>query len=351
MDASENLLRAVRFEKPDTVPMTFHINAACWHHYPHEALRELMAGHPILFPDYDATKPTTPVYSPNAIVGQPFTDPWGCVWETTDNGIVGIVVEHPLATWDRFDEYVPPDPDKTTHWLPIDWAKAGREPGPSLSAKGLPNGEIGHNHTWLRLMDIRGYQNALIDMLNEEPRLMRLLEMLEEFNAGLVRNYLQRAGARWMGFSEDLGMQSGPMLSPDLFRRFIQPSYQRMMRPARDAGAVVHVHSDGQVHALIDDLLACPIDVLNIQDLVNGVDWIAGRLAGRICIELDIDRQKITPHATPAVIDALILEEIQTLGRREGGLMMIYGLYPGVPLENAKAVMDAMEKYAAYWTP
>ncbi len=29
--------------------------------------------------------------------------------------------------------------------------------------------------------------------------------------------------------------------------------------------------------------------------------------------------------------------------------MMIYGLYPGVPLENAAALMDAMEKYATYY--
>lgn len=30
--------------------------------------------------------------------------------------------------------------------------------------------------------------------------------------------------------------------------------------------------------------------------------------------------------------------------------MMIYGLYPGVPLENAKAVADAMERYAAFYS-
>ena len=28
----ENLLRAIRFEKPDYIPVTFHINAACWNH-------------------------------------------------------------------------------------------------------------------------------------------------------------------------------------------------------------------------------------------------------------------------------------------------------------------------------
>lgn len=29
---------------------------------------------------------------------------------------------------------------------------------------------------------------------------------------------------------------------------------------------------------------------------------------------------------------------------------MIYGLYPGVPLENVEAVMDAMERYAFYYS-
>ena len=52
---------------------------------------------------------------------------------------------------------------------------------------------------------------------------------------------------------------------------------------------------------------------------------------------------------TPAQIDALVRDEVVRLGSREGGLMMIYGLYPGVPLENAGALMDAMEKYATYY--
>lgn len=30
--------------------------------------------------------------------------------------------------------------------------------------------------------------------------------------------------------------------------------------------------------------------------------------------------------------------------------MMIYGLYPGVPVKNIKALMDAMEKYAGYYS-
>jgi len=30
--------------------------------------------------------------------------------------------------------------------------------------------------------------------------------------------------------------------------------------------------------------------------------------------------------------------------------MMVYGLYPGTPLANVGAIMDAMEQYAGYWS-
>jgi hypothetical protein len=30
--------------------------------------------------------------------------------------------------------------------------------------------------------------------------------------------------------------------------------------------------------------------------------------------------------------------------------MMVFGLYPGTPMENVVAVMDAMEKYATWFS-
>ncbi len=42
MNYRENVLRAIRFEKPDYIPMAFRINGACWHHYDQNALQDLM---------------------------------------------------------------------------------------------------------------------------------------------------------------------------------------------------------------------------------------------------------------------------------------------------------------------
>jgi uroporphyrinogen decarboxylase len=231
---------------------------------------------------------------------------------------------------------------------PIDW-RAIEEKIVGIRRVGeLPVGSLEHGHAFLRLSYLRGYEQLLYDMTDGDPRLERLIEMVETFSLGIVRRYVDRDVAM-MRYPEDLGMQRGPMLAPEHFRKYIKPAYERLMAPARAAGCLVHMHSDGDIRDLVDDLVVSGVDALNLQDLVNGIDWIAARLKGRVCIDLDIDRQSITRFGNPAQIDALIHEEVQTLGSRQGGLMMIYGLYPGVPLENVTALMDALERYATFY--
>ncbi|MHC4395259.1 MAG: uroporphyrinogen decarboxylase family protein [Planctomycetota bacterium] len=350
MTEHENLLRTVRFERPEYIVMDFHINSACWHHYPQDALAELMASHKFLFPGFEKSSTNIePEYTPWQLAGQSYVDSWGCVWETTDDGIVGMVTKHPLDNWDDFDNYIPPDADKNFRMGPADWdriAKSSRKP---KAIGRLDNDGLQHGHTFQLLADIRGYENLMYDMTDEQPRLYELIRMVEEFNLGIVQRYID-LGAEWMNYPEDLGMQAGPMLSPQQFRKYIKPSYQRLIAPTRKAGCIVHLHCDGDIRELVDDILDCGVDIINPQDLVNGIDWLAEHLAGRICIDLDIDRQQITRFAGPAQIDALIREEVEKFGSRQGGLMMIYGLYPGVPLENVKALMDAMERYSGYYT-
>jgi len=349
MDARENYLRAVRFQRPDWIPMVFHISPACWQHYEARALDDLIATHPRLFPASEAKPASERAIPPWQRADRPFTDPWGCVWTTREEGLTGAVVEHPLADWSAWETYRAPSPDATDGMLPVDWTAMARAFRQAGAQRRLCEGGLRHGHTFQRLWYLRGYENLMLDMADEEPRLPALVEMVERFNAAVVRRYLE-LGADVVSFPEDLGMQRGPMLSPRHFHRYIRPSYERLMTPVREAGAVVHMHSDGDLRALAGDLLECPLDVLNLQDLVNGVDWIRACLKGRLCIDLDLDRQSVTRFGTPAEIDRLILDEVAALGSPRGGLMMIYGLYPGVPLASARAIAEAMDRYATYFS-
>ncbi len=346
---TENTLRAIRLERPEHIPMTFWINPACWHHYPNDALYELMAEHPLLFPDFTSQEVTLPEPAPWERAGQPYTDAWGCIWETTDDGITGSVTSHPLTDWDALQSFTPPDPAQTNGMAAIDWAIIK---GKILKAKGEGKhcvGSLEHGHAFMRLSYLRGYEKLLLDMADGEKRLWQLIEMIESFSAAIVHRYVDH-GIAMMRYPEDLGMQIGPMLSPEHFRTYIKPVYEHLMEPAREAGCLVHMHSDGDIRKLADDLATSGVDAINLQDLVNGIDWIAANLKGRLCIDLDIDRQQITRFGSPEQIDELIRREVQILGSPEGGLMMIYGLYPGVPIENVKAIADAMERYATFYS-
>jgi uroporphyrinogen decarboxylase len=232
----------------------------------------------------------------------------------------------------------------------VDWHELKAKALQKLKNGDLVTGEIGHGHTFLKLVQLRGYENLIFDMTDRESRLSALVGMLEEFNLGLVDNFLGIPGLEWMSYAEDLGMQSGPMLSPALFREYIKPAYERIVRRAKEAGCTIHLHSDGDIRLLVEDLMDLGVDVLNLQDLVNGIDWIHENITGRRCVELDVDRQNVTYSGTPSRIDELIKHEIEKLGSKQGGLMMIYGLYPGVPMANIKAVMDAMVKYADFYS-
>jgi len=346
----ENYLRAAKFESPERIPMIFHINPACCHAYCPSALEDLMGCHPMLFPEFEKQGlRIVPQYDVTADADHPYTDPWGCVWETTEDGIVGQVTHHPLADWSDLESIPDPDPNRDFGRGPIDWEEEAERIRQAKEQGCLATGGLRHGHTFMTLCDIRGYENLLGDMADDDPRLHQLIQRLEQFNRAIIDRYV-RMGVDVMTYPEDLGMQIGPMISPRFLKSYIKPSYQRLIAPAREAGCLIHMHSDGDIRTLVGDLVEGGVEILNLQDLVNGIDWIRETLAGKICIDLDIDRQRITPFGSPTEIDALIREEVEKLGSPKGGLMMIYGLYPGVPLENVKALMDAMERYATYYS-
>ncbi len=344
----QNILKTVRFEKPEYIPMTFHINEACFDSYNPDDLFELMEGHPFLFPGFSAPKDFVKSYAFNARKDAPYKDDFNCVWETSLDGIVGTVLKHPIANWEDYKDFVFPDPEKSNGLHSVNWDEFEKQCKQDKAADIMTYGDLRHGHTFLQLCDLRGYEALLFDMMDEEPLLDDLIAKLESFNLAQIEHFI-KADVDMIRIPEDLGMQTGPMLSVNNFKQYIKPSYQRLMEPARKAGKIIHMHSDGDIRLLVDDIIDGGVDVINLQDLVNGLDWISSKFKGKTCIDLDIDRQSITPYGTPAQIDQLIKDSVEKVGCKEGGLMMVYGLYPGVPLENVKALMDAMERYAFYY--
>jgi uroporphyrinogen-III decarboxylase len=66
---------------------------------------------------------------------------------------------------------------------------------------------------------------------------------------------------------------------------------------------------------------------------------------GRVCIDLDIDRQYLLLFGTAQEIEDHVRNSIIRLNSKEGGLMLTAGIYPDVPLENIDALCSAVERH------
>ncbi len=344
----ETLLRAVNYDYPARIPTIFHINLACWDHYARHELAQIVESHPTLFPEgvppYAQEGVKVP-YQPWCRAEEIWEDPWGCRWQTTLSGLMGSVIHHSLKDLKELETFSPPNPDETTHWYPVIWERGKSPTGGSIGFfTALRSGEIGHGHTFLKLIDMVGYEKALFLLYDAPWELTQILEMLQEFNLGLVERFIDYVDVEWMGYAEDLGMQIGPMLSPSLFKNHIAPLYRELMEPAAKQGAVIHMHSDGDIRALGDQLLKLPVRVFNVQDRVNSIEWLKENFKNRVVIDLDIDRQFITQQNDPYKVQEYLNYVMKELSDEAGGLILTYGLYPYTPLAIVKAMADYFEE-------
>jgi len=345
----ENYLRTVRFEGGEWIPMSVSISGASWAQWKEE-MEEVVLRHPTIFRGFRKGQVDfeNMQYGPKHREGEYYTDEWGCVWYSAIGGIEGQVIGHPLEDWGKLEGYRPPHPLPKSGAEAERWERRRREIREAKERGELTSGGVEHGFLLMRLTYLRGFENLMLDIATGDPRLPRLIEMLVEHNKAIVDEYL-RMGVDQMTFGEDLGTQTASVISPKHFREWMLPAYQRLMQRCRRAGTLVYLHSDGYIMELMDLFIEAGVDIINPQDLCNGIDALAREVKGRMCIALDVDRQRVVPFGTRREIKELIKEEVMKLGSPRGGLTMVCGIYPPTPPENVDALCEAMEEWREYW--
>jgi len=344
----ENYLRTVRFEGPEWIPIGVGISGASWAQW-REQMEEVVLRHPTIFPGFEKGKMNFEEmqYGPAYREGELYTDNWGCVWDNLWAGLEGQVKVHPLADDAALDTYKPPDPlTQSERGTRNDWEETRRRIEEQRAKGELTWG--GSDRFYERLHFLRGFERFMMDVALETPQLPRLIDLVLQYDLKLVRQWLA-IGVEVMGFGDDLGSQTQAMVSPKSFRKWLAPAYAAMMQPCRAAGCEVNFHCDGYIMELIPILRECGVTVINPQDLCNGIDDLAREVKGKMCIALDIDRQRIVPFGNPGEIRELIREEVMKLGSPAGGLTFVCGIYPPTPPENVDALCSALEEFRAYW--
>lgn len=312
-----------------------------------------MKRYPLVFPEHD---PSTMVFDdrPGIVFEDRFTrDVYGTVWRFRIRGLGGEPYQYPLDDLDKVREWSLPEPEVG---YPVGYA----DPKPMISWEELFNyfdrlreqGKLVvfslHHFLFQKLMDVIPLNKLIYALYKGDERLVNVLEKIVEYQYGLLRIARRYRGIDVVAFLEDLGGQEGPLIRPQHLRKYFLPHYKRFSSEVRDMGALVYFHSDGRIMPLVDVILEADIDILNIQDTVNGIENIMQKLRGRVCIDLDIDRQHLIPYGTREEIYSHIENAIEKLNTESGGLMLHIEVYPPTPLKNIEYLAEACYRYCIH---
>ena len=150
-------------------------------------------------------------------------------------------------------------------------------------------------------------------------------------------------------FGDDLGMQSGPQISPAMYREFFQPRQQQLWRRVRELTPHLRImlHCCGGVRELLPGLIAAGLDAINpVQITCRGMDPaglkadFGGRLAfwGGGC-----DTREMITRGTPVQVRDHV-RRLMDIWRPGGGYVFqqVHNIMADVPPANIVAMLDAV---------
>ncbi len=123
------------------------------------------------------------------------------------------------------------------------------------------------------LRNLMGPENALISFYDDPGLVAAIMAHWEWMNKGFISAVSEHLTLDYILLWEDMCFRSGPLISPDLFRRFMLPHYQEVIAHAKGRGIpVAAVDTDGRCSALIPLFLEGGVNLLFPLEVQSGMD-------------------------------------------------------------------------------
>jgi len=269
-------------------------------------------------------------------------DEWGIIWGITDFGIP-YPIDGPVKEPADLKTYTPPDPEAPHRLQSLREAVKkfkGRRAIVFLTHDGF---EFPH---YLR----GGMENLLLDYY-DDPRLAHeLAEMVIDYKIRLMRRAI-REGADAVVSGDDYANQHGTVMSPQHFRQFVLPYLKRSIDAAHDEGVPFIKHTDGNIWAILDDLVQAGIDALDPIEPAAGMDIgeVKAKYGDRIAVIGNVDCSFVLTRGTVEEVEEAVKETIAKASPGGGHILASSNsIHPAVKPENYKAMVEAARKLGRY---
>jgi len=152
----------------------------------------------------------------------------------------------------------------------------------------------------------------------------------------------------------DFGMQTGPFISPEIYRELYQPFHKCINDwTHQHTQWKTFIHSCGSVRALIEDFIKAGFDILNpVQCSASYMDpeELKKRFGERITFwGGGIDTQHTLPFGTSDEVRREVRQRIRIFGPGGGFVFnAIHNIQARTPIENVIAMFETVQKYGCY---
>ena len=281
--------------------------------------------------------------------GEEYVCPWGCTWKYIYNntGSYTEIINHPLADdpdGAKLAAYRIPDPDGDDVVTPVRNLIARY--GDRYFICGAVPCTI-FEAAWY----LHGLEDTIIDMAERPDYINTLFDKVMEFplRAGL-RFIDEGVDMLWLG--DDVGMQHGMMMSPDMWRKFLKPRMRKLIAAfkAKNPDVLVAYHSCGYIMPIIEDLIEIGLDVLNpIQPHAMDPAAVKEAFGDRLSFWGGIDIQETLPKGTVRQIRDEVALRRRTIGEGGGYIMApAHNVQADTSLENILAFFQAAAELTDY---
>ena len=203
---------------------------------------------------------------------------------------------------------------------------------------------------WETAWAIRSMEDLMVDMMSGDERALVLLDRVTNVAVARAAAYA-RAGCDVVQLGDDIGMQSGPMMSLSLWRDWLKPRLDRVIRAARaeSESVLIFYHSCGYVEPFLDYLAEIGVQILNpVQPESMAFSEIHKKYGKQFSFWGTIGTQSTLPFGTPEEVRSEVLQNVDIAGE-SGGLVIAptHLVEPEVPWENIVALRNAVDEASA----
>ncbi len=354
MNSRENALTAMRRQNPERVPFGLSFTPPMYEMF----VEKTGAEDPAEYWDFDVRgtyfrSPTEKAdyvasgYLPGDLPAGAWIDEWG-IGNVPGSMFHFAKMVHPLQNAQTVAEildYPLPDFSRAECWQPIESDVAAYQARGYAVAGGLEMTIF--EVSWY----LRGMEALMSDMLQNPEMAAALLDRITALRVFQARKFAQ-LGVDVLSLGDDIAMQTGMMISPRMWRKWLKPRLAEVIGAAREANPdiLVQYHTDGDCRAVIPELIEVGVDILNpIQPECMDPVEIKKTYGDRLSFSGTIGTQTTMPHGTPAQVRAAVKAMIATVGAG-GGLYLAptHVIEPDVPWENVLAFVEAARLYGSY---